>query len=263
MKRNYRIKALGGMIISYIMILPIIYRQIMGYDIRAIDIILLLIATILIIIFFVIYLIARKNENEKEVEDYYQNIRSHVIKNIKVNNVNNSSQKQSKEEFSDVLELMAIHLKEIKDYYVLSKSMAKDSFYLAVAMCICGLGIIGASIVAIFLVDISFMEALIPVIGGSVVEVIAGTSLSVYKKSLEQLNQYYESLHSNERYLSLVSLVDRLSEDKRDEVYTNIVNSQLELLKKSLWNNSFKLKGSGYLSITFFSIKLKNNSNEV
>lgn len=231
MKRNYRLLATIGITISYIIVLPVIYRQIVGYQVKTIDIILILIGTLFFASFSISYLVARKIENEKEVEDYYQNIRTHVIKNIEVNN---SIHKQSKEEYSDVLELMAIHLKEIKDYYVLSKSMAKDSFYLAVAMCICGLGIIGASIVAIFLIDISFMEALIPVIGGSVVEVIAGTALSVYKKSLEQLNQYYESLHSNERYLSLVSLVDRLSEDKRDGAYTNIVNSQLELLKKSL-----------------------------
>lgn len=231
MKRNTRLKAAIGLMLSYIMILPTIYKQIMGYNLTSSDVVFMLISTLFMVLFFALYLIARKIENEKEVEDYYQNIRSHVIKNIESNS---STQKQNNEEFSDVLELMAIHLKEIKDYYVLSKSMAKDSFYLAVAMCICGLGIIGASIVAMFLVDISFMEALIPVIGGSVVEVIAGTSLNVYKKSLEQLNQYYESLHSNERYLSLVNLVDRLSEGKKDEVYTNIVNSQLELLKKSL-----------------------------
>lgn len=77
------------------------------------------------------------------------------------------------------------------------------------------------------------MESLIPVIGGTVVEVIAGTSLIVYKKSLEQLNQYYESLHNNERYLSLVNLVDKLSDDRKDETYISIINSQLEVLKKS------------------------------
>lgn len=98
-------------------------------------------------------------------------------------------------------------------------------------MCILGFMVISSSIVAIFLKDISFIELLIPVIGGAIVEVIAGTSLVVYKKSLEQLNQYYDSLHNNERFLSLVNLVDKLSNDKKDETYINIINNQLDLLK--------------------------------
>lgn len=231
MKRNNRLKAITGIILSYIPMTLVVYRKIIGYNFEALDVILTLTSVLLVSSFFVRYLTVRKRENEKEVEDYYQNIRNNVIK---INNLNNSTQKTNKEDISDILELMSIHMKEIKDYYVLSKSMAKDSFYLAVVMCILGFIVIGSSIIAIFVVDVSFIETLIPVIGGSVVEVIAGTSLSVYKKSLEQLNQYYESLHNNERYLSLVSIVDRLSDEKKDDTYINIINSQLELLKKSL-----------------------------
>ena len=59
-------------------------------------------------------------------------------------------------------------------------------------------------------------------------ELIAGTSLLVYKASLEQLNNYYESLHNNERFLSLVNLVSKISSDKQDEVYINIINVELQ-----------------------------------
>lgn len=134
----------------------------------------------------------------------------------------------------NTLKLMSLNMAEIREFYALSKTMAKKSFILAVIMCILGFIVIASSIYAIFFIDISFVESLIPIIGGTVVELIAGTSLSVYKKSLEQLNQYYESLHNNERYLSLVNLVDRLSDNKKDDTYVNIINSQLELLKKSL-----------------------------
>ena len=98
-------------------------------------------------------------------------------------------------------------------------------------MCILGFVVISFSIVSIFVKDINFIESLIPVFGGSVVEVIAGTSLVVYKKSLDQLNQYYEALHNNERYLSLVNLVDKLTDDKKNETYISIINSQLDKLK--------------------------------
>lgn len=232
MKKIHKIFYLFGMMCSYAFFLMTVYRAFLGYRIGTIEIVLILTGTLLIIFFFLSYLNTRKNENEKEIEDYYQNIRSFIINTNKSNDDENSL--SNKNESSDVLELMSLHMKEIKDYYVLSKSMAKDSFYLSVVMCILGFGIISASIIAIFLVNISFIQTLIPVIGGAIVEVIAGTSLNVYKKSLEQLNQYYESLHNNERYLSLVSLVDRLGEEKKDEAYMNIINSQLDLLKKSL-----------------------------
>ena len=173
--------------------------------------------------------IPSKEEN-KEAEKYYTEAKQAVIKN---NPLQNEQAKEVKhnEQTTDIIELMLLNMKEIKEYYVMSKNMAKKSFTLSVIMCVFGFGIILLSIIAMFLSDITLMETLIPVIGGSVVEVIAGTSLIVYKKSLEQLNQYYEALHNNERYLSLVNLVDKLNEDKKDETYINIINSQLEKLK--------------------------------
>lgn len=154
-----------------------------------------------------------------EIEDFYSNARDTIA--------NNENEK------FDAIELMLLNMKEIKEYYILSKAMAKRSFLLSVFMCILGFIIISASIVSMFFIDVSFIQSIIPVIGGSVVEMIAGTSLVVYKKSLEQLNQYYESLHNNERFLSLVNLVNKLSSDKKDETYINIINNQLEVLKKT------------------------------
>lgn len=167
---------------------------------------------------------------EKEAEDYYNIAKKAIVKDTETedNNANISNDVET----TDIIELMLLNMKEIKEYYILSKNMAKRSFILAVIMCILGFIVISSSIVAIFVVDISFMELLVPVIGGSIVEVIAGTSLNVYKKSLEQLNQYYESLHNNERFLSLVNLVDKLTDDKKNDTYINIINSQLEVLKK-------------------------------
>lgn len=167
---------------------------------------------------------------EKEVEEYYNIAKKAIIKDTEAQNDNLNISKDV--EATDIIELMLLNMKEIKEYYILSKTMAKRSFVLAVTMCILGFVVILSSIVTIFFVDISLMELLVPVIGGSIVEVIAGTSLSVYKKSLEQLNQYYESLHNNERFLSLVNLVNKLSDDKKDETYINIINNQLEVLKK-------------------------------
>ena len=71
--------------------------------------------------------------------------------------------------------------------------------------------------------------ALLTALGGVVVEVIAGTSLLVYKRSLEQLNFYYSSLHDNERFLSLIKISEKT--DCKDVLYTKIVESELERFK--------------------------------
>lgn len=192
----------------------------------------LLFISLAISVLFVCDLTIPSKDKNKEVEKYYTEAKQAVIKN---NQLPDEQAKENKpgEQTTDIIELMLLNMREIKEYYILSKTMAKRSFGLAVIMCILGFVAILSSIVAIFLIDISFIELLIPVIGGAIVEIIAGTSLVVYKKSLEQLNQYYNSLHNNERFLSLVNLVDKLSNDKKDETYINIINNQLDVLKNT------------------------------
>ena len=60
-------------------------------------------------------------------------------------------------------------------------------------------------------------------------EVIAGTSLFVYKPSLEQFNFYYSSLHDNERFLSLINIFEKTV--CKADLYTKIVESELERFK--------------------------------
>ena len=202
------------------------------------DEIIAYISIIVLLVDIIVDSISERISDVKEVKDYYNDIRGSIRGSV-VLNQNDSVAKEDliknkieSKDTSDIIELMLFNMKEIKEYYVMSKSMAKSSFTLSVVMCVLGFIVISSSIAAIFFTNITFMESLIPVIGGTVVEAIAGTSLIVYKKSLEQLNQYYESLHNNERYLSLVNLVDKLSNDRKDETYINIINSQLEVLKK-------------------------------
>lgn len=186
----------------------------------------------------VVVFIEKTDKTKNEVNEYYDTVKNAIIKpervHVKTKDTIDKDKLNAASNISDdVMELMLLNMKEIKEYYVLSKVMAKRSFTLSVVMCILGFIIISASIVAIFIIDISFAQSLAPIIGGVVVEAIAGTSLVVYKKSLEQLNQYYESLHSNERFLSLVNLVDKLSNKKRDKTYINIINHQLQALTNS------------------------------
>uniref|UniRef100_UPI004056B692 TRADD-N-associated membrane domain-containing protein n=1 Tax=Agathobacter sp. TaxID=2021311 RepID=UPI004056B692 len=158
-----------------------------------------------LISFYLFSAFNRENDYE-EANRIYENIRGSVrLSREKLQTGENA--KKNIEETSDILELMLANMREIKDYYVLSKIQAKNSFFLAVVMCITGFILMGISISAAFFNADNLVSTIVPAIGAAIVEVVAGTSLIVYKKSLEQLNHYYNSLHNNERFLSIVNIV--------------------------------------------------------
>lgn len=149
--------------------------------------------------------------------DYLGNLRTLLGSNVDDENV-------------DILGLMLHNLKEIGEFYVLTKEQAKKSFHLSVGMCIAGFILFaGASVLSLVWKENLF--ALLTALGGVVVEIIAGTSLLVYRKSLEQLNYYYSSLHNNERFLSLINISSKTA--CKDELLTQIVSSELERLKQT------------------------------
>lgn len=132
------------------------------------------------------------------------------------------------DENSDILGLMLHNLREIEEFYSLTKEQAKRAFCLSVGMCISGFLLFAFSSVLSLLWKENLF-ALLTALGGVVVEVVAGTSLFVYKRSLEQLNFYYSSLHDNERFLSLIKISEKT--ECKDALYTKIVESELEKLK--------------------------------
>lgn len=135
---------------------------------------------------------------------------------------------KSNEKDLDILGLMLYNLKEIREFYTLAKNQAKKSFYLAVGMCIAGFMLFAASSACVLIWKESLF-ALLSALGGVVVEIIAGTSLFVYKRSLLQLNYYYTSLHDNERFLSLINIASKEKEEHLHGVLIyHIVTSELE-----------------------------------
>lgn len=170
-----------------------------------------------------------KRDREK-VESFYNNLRKFILPHT--NPLNNQSDERdinNKDiDNRDIIELMIANMKEINEYYVLSKRMTQQSFILAVCMCIGGFMIISVSVAFILINNFEAKEAIIPVISGAVIEAIAATTLIVYKKSLEQLNRYYDALHNNEIFLSSVNLVSKISTERRDQMYEYIIKTKLE-----------------------------------
>lgn len=174
---------------------------------------------------FIIMCVIELNNQEKYklnniVEKYDKTLRESLPEN-------------SKEK--DILELMLANMRELKEYYELSKSHARNAFTLAVTMCILGFILFS---MAITVGGIGEHSSWVVSIGGVIIELIAGTSLLVYKNSLTQLNRYYNALHENERFLSMVNLVNKISQEKQDDVYIKIIENQILISSKNEINNN-------------------------
>lgn len=131
-------------------------------------------------------------------------------------------------ENNDILALMINNLSEIKQFYKLTKAQAENAYILAKNSSIAGIVLIVVAIL-IALIFNNNQIAMATTIGGVIIEVLAGTSLFVYQKTLKQLNYYYASLHNNERFLSIINIVGKTN--IKDELYKKIVESELENLK--------------------------------
>lgn len=131
-------------------------------------------------------------------------------------------------ENNDILGLMIDNLGEIRQFYKLTKNQAENAYILAKNSSIAGIMLIVAAIIIALIFDNNQMAIAIT-LGGTIVEVVAGTSLLVYQKTLKQLNYYYASLHNNERFLSIINIVGKTN--IKDELYQKIVESELDNLK--------------------------------
>lgn len=123
-------------------------------------------------------------------------------------------------------QLMENNLLEIKEYYIMSKHFANMSFKLAIISCIIGIVLIIVAIVAFW---ITKTLNYLPIVSASLLEIIGATSLFIFKNSQKGLNKYFQTLHENEQFLTIIDLVDNISNDEeKNKAYLLIVNEKLK-----------------------------------
>lgn len=136
---------------------------------------------------------------------------------------------------SDILaEMLKNHI-EIQEYFQISKNQSKFSFYFSISSSVVGIivVIIAASGIVIFKnLGISIIAA----VSGAITEIISGIVLWIHNKSALQLNYYYDSLHENEKFLSALNIADKLSEEKREDMYMEIIRKQIDIQSKDKMN---------------------------
>ena len=68
---------------------------------------------------------------------------------------------------------------------------------------------------------------LLTTISGTIVEVISGLFFWLYRHAIKQLNIYHQRLGTTEKYLTAIRLVDKIGQDKHDDMYKHIIECVL------------------------------------
>lgn len=129
--------------------------------------------------------------------------------------------------YDNVLKRMQLNLESMREFYTWTQKQARMAFSLAVGMCIAGIALICVAI------RISNNDmTIISTIGGVVTELIAGTALIVYRRSLSQLNYYHKALHQDQRFLSSVDLLKEFKDtdsDVKNEMLKAIIQGVIDM----------------------------------
>ena len=133
-----------------------------------------------------------------------------------------------KQEKKDIIALMLKNNDEITEYFTISKKQAKSSYRFSVIAAVIGMFMLAFAAYGAIVVG-SVDLIIIGVIGGAITELVAGVVLWIHNKSAMQLNYYYDALHENERFLAAINMADKLDEQKREDIYVEIIRKQIEI----------------------------------
>ena len=125
----------------------------------------------------------------------------------------------------DVIDLMLKNVRELREYYIISKRQATNAFSASLIVCFLGFIVYIAGIV-VFVIS-GENALLLTTISGTIVEVISGLFFWLYRHAIRQLNIYHQRLGTTEKYLTAIRLVDKMERDKHDDMYKHIIECVL------------------------------------
>lgn len=138
------------------------------------------------------------------------------------------------------LSIMNMNLKNIVNHYLWSMILSILSFAFAVIMSSVGLLLIGK---IVFYNEGSEKVNLIGIVGGVASEFVAATAMVAFRLSLKNLKHYHSSLHENERLMTSLAVIDKISTGKdKDEMYKKVIEYQMQISLKEVSGVSSKEK---------------------
>ena len=199
------------------------------------DVILLMLTAVIgLVVLVITTTLAYKSKNKIDIfamKSESEEI-SKAVKNIQfaynIENEKSGSQNADK----NVINMMTDNVSELREYYVISKQQARKSFSAALFICFFGIIIYLLGIISYMIFNKDIL--VISIVGGTVVEVISGLFFWLYREATKQLGVYHQRLGSTEKYLIVIQIIRELPEDKRAEIYRNLIFSLLSDNKKIL-----------------------------
>lgn len=158
----------------------------------------------------------RKSEKEdKEVSEDLQKVFSQIA----------TFKKEEKND--DVLTLMIKNVGELREYYIINKQQARNSFSAALFISFLGfvLFAFGVIITYFYKTDNIIQYS---TISGTIVEIIAGLFFWLYSKAINQINIFHSSLLNTEKFLTAIQLVEKISPNNRDRTYNFIIEKIID-----------------------------------
>lgn len=160
-------------------------------------------ASITLIIFKTIFDKKQNQQEAKEIQEDADKIISDAFKS------------------DDVIDLMLKNVRELREYYIISKRQATNAFSASLIVCFLGFIVYIAGI-AVFVVS-GENALLLTTISGTIVEVISGLFFWLYTHAIKQLNIYHQRLGTTEKYLTAIRLVDKMGQNQHDTMYKHII----------------------------------------
>ncbi|MCI7097547.1 MAG: hypothetical protein MR966_01270 [Lachnospiraceae bacterium] len=195
---------------------------------------------VLVVILAALMIFVSRDIQLKEEDSEYREYLVERLQNEECNDKRSVKVELIDQNRKDIIALMLKNNDEITEYFRISKSHAKSSYWFSIISCVIGLIILCISVYMIFVKE-NLQVAVISIISGSITELISATVFWVHNKSALQLNHYYDALHENEKFLSAVNIVDKLSDDRKDEMYIEIIRKQINIgIKQTDKNNPSK-----------------------
>jgi hypothetical protein len=129
---------------------------------------------------------------------------------------------------ADLQAVAAAHIRLLDVYHDIGLNQARYSFHCALGGA--GVGLAFFILASLFaLLSSKTAVALIPAIGGIVVEVLAGFVFFLYGRTILQLDAFYQRLETLQRHLVANSLCEALTDEAKEKARTDLIRQVAQL----------------------------------
>lgn len=124
---------------------------------------------------------------------------------------------------SCVQDIIQLNLSQLNEYYTINKSQSKRTYGFSFFMIFVGFLLVVSAVILGFTSPAKISVTLIVGVAGLLSEFIGATVLNLYKESNKHVNDFLERLTYLQKVMLAIELVDRISEDKKEEELSNII----------------------------------------